>query len=567
MINFMENIKKLRKWLKENNYDGFVLPVSDEYLSEYQAPQHKRLEWLCGFDGSAGTLIITQDKAVLFTDGRYTLQAANQLDASIFNVINYAQTKITDYLSEILPQGSIIAFDGWLHSAKQIETWQKSLPHKLQHISTNPIDELWHDRPIPAPSKIFLHEEKLAGVSHIEKITQACAKMQAEYLLINEADAICWLLNIRGSDIPYNPLPHARALLHESGAVQLFIDLQKVQGLHLENVEFVAEDGLLDTLRSVKSVQFCSANTPYFLQDFLQQNQVAITQFPNPITALKAIKNATEIAGIKKAHQEDGLAMQKFINWFEAQTDAITELDVVAKLEEFRRENPHYQGASFATIAGSGANSAIVHYRATEATNRKIAHDDVLLLDSGGQYPYGTTDVTRTLLRGEPTNKFKQHFTYVLKGHIALAQAIFPAGTTGHQLDILARQYLWQNGLDYAHGTGHGVGYYLCVHEGPQSISTRANDVALQAGMVISNEPGYYAEGKYGIRIESLVLVVEKMRSDGLQYLGFETLTKVPINEKLVDFTIMSEAEVAWLHDYNANCCHSVQTKCDTESI
>jgi Xaa-Pro aminopeptidase len=577
MKTYIEKLSALRAWLEDNQLQGFLLPVSDEYLGEYQADYAKRVEWLSGFDGSAGLLLVTLQNAVLFTDGRYILQAAAQLDGELFEVIDYGKQSIIDYVKNA--QLSHIGFDAKLHSVRQIEAWK----HQLNLFATlNPVDELWENQPARPCAPVFVHDEKLAGMSSIDKIALVVAQMQADNLLINEADCICWLLNIRGGDVPYNPLPLCRAILNKQGAVKLFIDPQKMQGLEMPNVEVLPESDIDAYLYG--DFQFCTNATPYYFAQKLAENNANVIRTPNPIAMLKAVKNVTEIEGIKKAHLVDAIAVKSLIKWFDEVKSPITELDVVAKLEELRASHPDYRGASFPTIAGAGSNGAIVHYRPTNATNRLINDGDVLLLDSGGQYEYGTTDITRTLVRGlnhsphasaagkalasaappqggsySSLQSFRKHFTYVLKGHIALANAVFPLGTTGHQLDVLARQFLWQHGLDYAHGTGHGVGHYLCVHEGPQSISTRANGVALQAGMVLSNEPAYYVTGEYGIRIESLVLVVEKMQVDGVQYLGFETLTQVPIDAKLVDFTMMNDAEKTWLEHYNYSCKHKSQ--------
>ncbi len=579
MKTYIEKLNAIRQYLQNNKLldeklSGFLLPVSDEYLGEYQADYARRVEWLCGFDGSAGVLLITADKAVLFTDGRYTLQARAQLDGDLFDVVDYGKQSITNYLHNTKLRN--IGFDATLHSVRQIEGWIAELAPNIKLIAVkNPIDELWHNQPARPLANVFLHDEKLAGASSSAKIAMVIEKMQADNLLINEADSICWLLNIRGGDVPYNPLPLCRAILNKDGVVKLFIEPEKMQDLHLDlhldNVILLAPDAPDEIDNHLHgSFQFCAAATPYYFAQKLLENNATIIRTPNPIAMLKAVKNATEIAGIKRAHLVDAIAVKALIAWFNNVATPITELDVVAKLEELRAQHIDYRGASFPTIAGAGANGAIVHYRPTEQTNRNIEIGEVLLLDSGGQYEYGTTDITRTLVRGglgrdrlgrgvlhqnaNANADFKRNFTLVLKGHIALATAVFPVGTTGHQLDVLARQFLWQHGLDYAHGTGHGVGHYLCVHEGPQSISTRSNGVALQAGMVLSNEPGYYMTGEYGIRIESLVLVVEKMMVGDVQYLGFETLTQVPIDDDLVDFTLMTDAEKKWLNDYNENC-------------
>jgi Xaa-Pro aminopeptidase len=551
----------LRAALAKDGMDGFILPVTDEYLGEYSPPYALRVQWLTGFDGSAGTVVVLPHSAALFTDGRYTLQAHKQLDSAQYEVKDSGIYSVLEYLSaQCTPsQHWRIAYDPWLHSVQQIRRWTESLPPHITLVATtpNPIDALWHEQPVRPSAPVVLHDEGLAGLSRQAKIAQTIAQMQADGLLLTQADAICWLLNIRGGDVPYNPLPLCRAVVMRSGKVMLFIDPRKMHGVMLEDIDIIPEEAMKHTLQELhlNSWQYCPNTTSSIFATWAEEMGVAVVESSDPIALLKAVKNVTEIENIRRAHAVDGVAVRAFLAWFDGlpKEAIITELDIIEKLEACRAMHPDYRGASFATIAGAGEHGAIVHYRATSASNRSVGWGEALLLDSGGQYPYGTTDITRTLFRGNASAAFKRHFTLVLKGHIALAMAVFPEGTTGHQLDVLARTALWEQGLDYAHGTGHGVGHYLCVHEGPQSISTRANGVALRAGMVLSNEPGYYAAGEYGIRIESLVLVVEKMRdAAGRVFLGFETLTRVPIDVRLVEDTLLSERERAWLREYNA---------------
>jgi Xaa-Pro aminopeptidase len=383
--------------------------------------------------------------------------------------------------------------------------------------------------------------------------------MQSEAMLVSEPDALCWLLNIRGADIPYNPLPLCYGLVRKDETVTLFIAPERVpESCRHESLELVSPEAMESTLKAlakeeaITAVQLDPAHTPLWFVQTLEAANVSVRQCVNPVTRLKAIKNDTE-EGMRRAHIVDGQAVQEWWRWFDSlpARETVTELEVIDQLESCRAVHPDYLGASFPTIAGSGEHGAIVHYRATETSNRTIHPGEPLLLDSGGQYPYGTTDITRTVCRGTPPPGFIRAFTLVLKGHIALATAVFPHGTTGHQLDILARQYLWADGKDYQHGTGHGVGCYLCVHEGPQSISPRHTPVILEPGMVLSNEPGYYREGEYGIRIESLVLVVEKQQVGTTRFYGFETLTRVPIDERLVDVSLLTHTEREWLEWYN----------------
>ncbi len=553
-----QKLIKCRKILGDHACDGLLLPVTDEYQGEYSADYARRVTWLTGFDGSAGMAVVLKDKAALLVDGRYTLQAANEVDEALYEVHDSSVMSLAAYIKAEMPKGALLAYDPWLHTLHHIETLTQALDDHviLRPVTPNVIDACWEDQPARPVAQVMRHDDALAGMSAREKIRQLCEMMVADALLLTEPDAICWLLNIRGADIPFNPLPLCYALVENTGSVQLIIHPDKVpDGALPDDVHVIDERAIEDYIHdlALASVQLAPAATPIWFVDQLVARGIEVVRQTNPVTLCKAIKNDTEIANMRKAHQVDGGAVTKFIHWFKAlpETHIVTELDAIAQLEAFRCEHPDYLQPSFATIAGSGEHGAIVHYRADEKSNREIAVGEALLVDSGGQYAYGTTDITRTLVRGAATAEFKKHFTLVLKGHIALACAHFPKCTTGSQLDVLARQFLWAEGLDYKHGTGHGVGHYLCVHEGPQSISSRPNTVALQPGMILSNEPGYYKEGAYGIRIESLVLVVEKEVRDGQHFLGFETLTRAPIDEGLVDWALMSEQETQWLREYN----------------
>lgn len=553
-----QKLIKLRELLKAIHMDVLLLPVTDEYQGEYSADYARRVTWLTGFDGSAGMAVIGTDKAALLVDGRYTLQARNEVDDMFFDVYDSAVVSLAEYVREYVKQGAQIAYDPWLHTVKQIGALSDALggdasliPHTL-----NLVDAIWDNQPARPLKPIVNHDETLAGRSIEEKLADVHDAMQADALLLTEPDAICWLLNIRGADIPYNPLPLCYAIIEKTGQITLITSPEKVVHCHLPPYITVVDDpSISDVLAGLKagSLQYDPAKAPIWFVQQLEGVDIKQIQTANPVNLLKAIKNPTEIANMRRAHEVDGVAVTKFCEWFNNVPDneVVTELDVIAKLEAFRADHPDYLQPSFATIAGSGEHGAIVHYRADERSNRKINDGDALLVDSGGQYAYGTTDITRTLFRGEPTIQFKRHFTLVLKGHIALAMAQFPEGTTGSQLDILARQYLWAEGLDYKHGTGHGVGHYLCVHEGPQSISSRPSTIALQPGMILSNEPGYYLQDHYGIRIESLILVVEKGMYEGQRFLGFETLSRAPIDERLVDGTLLTNSEREWLRDYN----------------
>lgn len=555
-----ETITALRNRLKELQGDGFILPVTDEYQGEYSAEYARRVTWLTGFDGSAGMVVILPETAALLVDGRYTLQAAHEVDTSLYTVHNSAEMSLSHYLAEHTSAGQVIGYDPWLHSVAQIRRLEQSEgAATLAPLEANPVDALWHNQPGKPQAPIFQHELRWAGRTSADKISDTIAALTGEALLVTQPEALCWLLNIRGGDIPFNPLPLCYGVVMASGEVMLVIDPAKVpEDVLPQGVRIIPEADIanyMDELAVQVSgpIQLDPTYTPVWFSQRLRHAGATIIEAANPITRLKAIKNPTEIDGMRRAHVVDGQAVQQFIRWYETlpEGEAVSELQVIDKLEECRRQHPDYLGPSFATIAGGGPHGAIIHYRAGEASNRLIGEGEPLLLDSGGQYPYGTTDITRTLCRGEAPDGFRHAFTLVLKGHIALAEAVFPEGTTGHQLDTLARQYLWAAGMDYQHGTGHGVGCYLCVHEGPQSISPRHSPVALEPGMVLSNEPGYYIEGEYGIRIESLILVVERDYRQGRRYFGFETLTRVPIDTRLVDFTLLTEAEQRWLNTHN----------------
>lgn len=559
-----EKLQRLRKELSAQKVDAFLLPVTDEYQGEYSAEYARRVTWLTGFDGSAGMAVVLADKAALFVDGRYTIQAAQEIDPGLYETYNSGSTRPEDYLIQQLSakKSAVVGYDPWLHTHAAIERLGKALKTaeiSLKSLGVNPIDAIL-SKPVPRPMEpVIAHPLEYAGKPHREKrveIAHILTEKNAAALLITEPDVICWLLNIRGGDIPFNPLPLCMAILYADGRADLFIEPEKVSAevaAHLtHDVSIKAPSLLREALLQFSAGQKLMLDPAVSPAWFTQQLSADSVLFnTNPAHIRRAVKNQTEIDGMREAHRIDGRAVKKFIDWFHAQPQAatISELDVVAQLEDFRRESNLYRGPSFATISGAGPNGAIVHYRANEKTNRVLASNDILLLDSGGQYPFGTTDITRTLVRGTPSKEFCENYTRVLRGHIALATAIFPKGTSGGQLDILARQYLWQAGLDFDHGTGHGVGAYLCVHEGPQRIGKRGGDVPLEPGMILSNEPGYYKEGAYGIRIENLVLVVEKMPG----FYGFETLTKAPLEEKAMVMDMLTADEIAWVKAYQSS--------------
>jgi Xaa-Pro aminopeptidase len=557
----------LRTALKKSNHQGMLVPLADHYQNEYVPKSAKRLEWLTGFTGSAGFAIVLQNTAALFVDGRYTLQAPQEVDTTLFSVVPVAEQSPQAWLAEQAQNGDRIAYDPWLHTADNIKKFTKALDNTrvtLDAIERNPIDALWIDQPPQPTTPIVLHVQEYAGKSWQEKLAESIAllhKQHVEAVVLSNPASICWLLNIRANDVPHTPLSLGYAIVHTTGNVQLFTHPAKVSDAIREHfgaaVTYAAEQDILTALQQLSHTNILLDKTtaPSVFAGLLP----AAILGDDPCTLPKAIKNETEIAGTRAAHKRDGAALTKFLQWL--QTDAVvgsvTEMECADKLESFRRATNQLKDLSFPTIAGSGGNGAIVHYRATPKTNRTLQQGDIFLLDSGAQYLDGTTDVTRTVFigNGMPTREQQDRFTRVLKGHIAIATARFPKGTTGAQLDTLARIALWQAGLDYDHGTGHGVGSYSSVHEAPIGISKRYTDVALVHGMIVSNEPGYYKTGDYGIRLENLVLVREDLPQPAggeRHMLGFETLTLAPFDERLIAWDLLTAAETAWLAAYQA---------------
>ena len=539
-----EKLQELRKLLTEQGLDAYLQPVHDEWFNEYPPACNRCVEWLTGFSGSAGLVIVAIDKAVLLTDGRYTLQSRNQI-SNDYEVQNSGDISAREWLASNLPQGAKIGYDAKLWTQEMLDKLLPVIPvqtgildSRLRGNDTNktsliaienPIDVLWKNRPAQPATKVFEHELKYSGETAESKrlrIAKIIKKSGADACYLSSPESICWLLNIRARDTENTPLHLVHAIIDASGEVSLEIDFSKYNG---------------------KKMLFNPQSFSLWTEDLAKKAGVILQAGEDPCTLPKAIKNEVEITGIRECHKRDGVAVSKLLCWLSTQTQ-VSELEVVDKLLLFRKQNDLFVEPSFDTIAGSGANGAIVHYRATAESNRILQNGELFLLDSGGQYYDGTTDITRTIAIGMPNEEHKKRFTQVLKGHIALAMAKFPEGTRGSQLDVLARQFLWQDGVDYDHGTGHGVGCFLGVHEGPQRISKRGGDAPLLAGMVISNEPGFYKTGEYGIRIENLVTVVKY----GEKSLAFDTLTCVPIDRKLVDVSLLSEAEKLWLNNYHA---------------
>lgn len=558
-------LAELRAVMAQEGLDGFFVPRSDAHQGEYVAAHDDRLAWLTGFTGSAGFCIALTETAGVFVDGRYTLQARSQVDTEAFTPVAWPATKPGNWLTDELGAGTV-GFDPWLHTRTEIAKLGESLGPSLSlRRVTNLVDRIWSDQPAPPQGAVHIHPDALAGASSVEKramIADALRELGARSVVLSLPDSLCWLLNIRGSDIPRNPVVHAFAILHDDASCDLFIDPAKLSPeirAHLgPQVRPQPPEGLTPALSALEgTVLVDPATAPVAIFDLLESTGSEILEGEDPCILPKARKTAPEIAGMAEAHLRDGAAMVEFLAWLSAQDiGALTEIDIVSALEGFRRATDMLREISFDTICGTGPHGAIVHYRVTEDTNRRVSRGDLLLVDSGGQYADGTTDVTRTMATGTPPDGAVAAFTRVLQGMISVSRARWPKGLAGRDLDVLARAALWRAGQDYDHGTGHGVGAYLCVHEGPQRLS-RVSEVPLQPGMILSNEPGYYREGAYGIRIENLVVVTPVSTPEGgdttREMLGFRTLTYVPIDRTLIDKSVLSPAEIAWMDAYHAD--------------
>jgi Xaa-Pro aminopeptidase len=558
----------LRAELKARGLDGFVVPHSDEHMGEYLPANAERLAWLTAFTGSAGAAVVLMDKAAVFVDGRYTLQVRAQTDTALFEPRDLVAEGPQGWIAHNLSKGARLGYDPWLHTAHGVAHLKAATERAggiLVACETNPIDAVWKDRPGPPVSPAMPHALTLAGVKSETKrldLADGLKKAGAEAAIITLADSVCWLLNIRGHDVPHTPFTLAFAILHDDGSADLFLDPAKRTPeliAHLGNsvqlhspADFVVA---LDAMKG-KTVLADPATAASAIFDRLKKAGAVIRPASDPCQLPKACKNPQEVEGMRKAHVRDGVAMVRFLAWLEthAATGELTEIEAAEALEGFRRATGCLSDVSFDTISGAGSNGAIVHYRVTRKTNRVIGKNEMFLVDSGAQYPDGTTDVTRTVMVGEPTAEMRDRFTRVLKGHIALATARFPDGTIGMQLDSLARRPLWEAGLDYDHGTGHGVGSYLSVHEGPQNISKKPVMQKLLPGMVCSNEPGFYKAGAFGIRIENLIVVNAPEIPEGGErgMMSFETITLVPIDRNLIEVSLLTEPERAWVNDYHA---------------
>lgn len=543
----------LRNLMQTQGVDGFIVPRSDRFMGEYVAPCDERLAWLTGFTGSAGFAAVLADTAGVFVDGRYRVQVTQQVDP-VFTPLHWPETLLQDWLVDAVPPGAVIAFDPWLHPIKQIAELRSAVDgHASLRPSANLVDQIWQDRPTPPNAQAFVQPFELTGTKSRAKCAQIADGITAEAVLMTQPDSLCWLLNIRGADIPRNPVVHAWGILHRDGSVQLFSQPGKFDDLGPDpTIQTLGWDDLGPALTALQTLQLDPATCP---EQVLSMTQAKIQHAADPCALPKARKTKAELIGARRAHDRDAVAMVEFLAWLDAQTPGtFTEIDVVTALEGFRAKSDTLRDISFETIAGTGANAAIVHYRVTQDTNAIVQDGQLLLVDSGAQYQDGTTDITRTIAIGPPGTDARTAYTRVLQGMIAISQAQFPRGLAGRDLDALARAPLWKAGQDYDHGTGHGVGSYLCVHEGPQSLSRRS-EVPLEPGMILSNEPGYYRQGAFGIRIENLIAVQTADTlpgGDGRDMLSFETLTHVPFDRRLIVSEMLSPDERTWINAYHA---------------
>src|SRR5580692_11753072 len=548
-------LSAFREELTKRNLTGFVVPRADQQQNEYVPPSEERLAWLTGFTGSAGLAAVLTSEAALFVDGRYTLQAGKQVDGKAWTIESLVDPPPETWLAKHLKAGDRLGFDPWLHTTAAAERMAAACAKagaELVAVESNPIDSVWTERPPPPVAPVAVHGARFAGEAEakkLDRIRDEIGKSGADALVLSDSHAVAWTFNIRGADVAHTPLPLSYALVPKDGRPTVFIDHRKLSNSardHLERTADVREpDALTPTLtelaRGGASIALDAATAADALSRLISAAGGKPVRGSDPVSLLKAVKNATEIEGARTAHRRDAVALARFLAWIdrEAPSGALTEIDAVEALETFRRDTGALKDVSFPTIAGTGPNGAIVHYRVTRKTNRRIARGDLLLIDSGAQYEDGTTDVTRTIEIGTPTDEMRDRFTRVLRGHVAIARAVFPDGTTGAQLDSLARQFLWQAGIDFEHGTGHGVGSYLSVHEGPARIS-KLGATPLRRGMILSNEPGYYKTDAFGIRIENLELVVAAEIAGAEKPMNaFEALTLAPIDRRLVDLNML----------------------------
>ncbi|TKD51890.1 aminopeptidase P family protein [Sphingomonas baiyangensis] len=575
----------LREQLARQSLDGFVVPLTDEHMSEYVGAYAQRLGWLTGFEGSAGTAVVLSAEAAIFTDGRYTLQVREQVSPDHWAYVPVPQTSVAEWLAEHAPDGARIGYDPWLHTRAWVEEAARALADRgatLVAVSTNPVDAVWNDRPAPSTAPLTAYPDALAGRSSADKrheIAGWLAERRADAVVLSALDSIAWALNIRGLDVESTPVALSYAIVHADATADFYVDAAKLGDevrRHLGNAVRVHDRlAFAPALAGLagKRVVADPERAVAAIFDALDAGGATIVAQREPVVLAKAIKNVAEVAGHEAAQLRDAGAMIRFLKWIEAAGSAgtETELTAAAKLRAFREETGELRDLSFSTISATGPHGAIPHYRVTEESSLPIERGQLFLIDSGGQYLDGTTDITRVVPIGEPTAEMRDRFTRVLKGHIAIATAMFPEGTTGGQIDGFARRPLWEAGLDFPHGTGHGIGAYLAVHEGPQRIAAPnypggGPAEPLRAGMMLSNEPGYYKAGEYGIRIENLILVEPReIAGADRAMLGFRTLTFVPIERDLIAADLLTEAERAWVDAYHAEVLDRVGPTLDVE--
>ena len=582
-------LSDLREELARRDLQGFVVPISDEHLSEYVGAYAQRLAWLTGFGGSAGAAVVLKDHAAMFVDGRYTIQVRDQVDGKLYDYKSVPQDNMGDWIADNAAQGARIGFDPWLHT----RGWAKAMAKRLEKagaelvaVESNPIDAVWSDQPEPSPAPAFVQDEAHTGRSSAAKRGDIASWLNDEGLdavVISALDSVGWTLNIRGSDVDHTPVALSYLMVQADGTADWFIAPEKVS----DEVRFALGNAVRIRTRDEFAGAFAELagkriaadpeRSVYAIFERLDAVGADVALETDPAVLPKAIKTSAEQQGHRDAQARDGAAVSRFLNWLEGEgpKGTVDELSAAAKLQAFRAGNSELVDLSFDTISGAGSNGALCHYRVSEETCLPLEPNSVYLVDSGGQYKDGTTDITRTVWIGPdaPPADIKDRYTRVLQGHIALDMAIFPTGTPGSALDVLARQFLWQAGVDYPHGTGHGVGSFLGVHEGPQRIAKgrggqAGTDQSLEAGMILSNEPGYYKAGEYGIRIENLVLVEER-QIDGMEgeWFGFETLTLVPIDRTLVNREMLSEAEIAWWNDYHTKVRDVLAPQLDGDAL
>jgi len=570
-------LKALREELKRRDLDGFVIPISDEHMSEYVGEYAQRLKWLTGFGGSAGFACVTLTHAAIFVDGRYTVQVRDQVDGNLFEYRSIPGDSLSDWLGSVCEDGANIAYDPWLHTWGWVEAQEDALEGSgvtMVPADSNPLDAVWSDQPAPSDATAIIQPDELTGRSSADKragVADWLSEKGLDATVITALDSIAWLLNIRGSDVSNTPVALSYVIAHKDGTAELFIAPEKVTPdltQHLGNAVTIRDRSEFTNALGEYSGKRVSLDPDYGVVGIAQGLRAGGADFTfrqDPTILPKAIKNPVEVQGHRDAQARDGAAVARFLRWMEvtAPKGTVDELSAAAKLESFRREAGPLRDLSFPSISAAAGHAALPHYKVDEDSNIPVPPGSIYLVDSGGQYEDGTTDITRTIWidapeGGAPTAEMRDRFTRVLKGHIQIDRAVFPQGTNGGQLDVLARQYLWEAGVDYAHGTGHGVGSFLSVHEGPQRIAKPSGGQAgtsqeIHAGMIFSNEPGYYKPDAFGIRIENLVLTVEReIKGAEGRYLGFDCLTWVPLDRRLIDKSLLTESEIAWVDDYHA---------------